>query len=557
MKNIVKVLLINFILIGFAKAQIELNLSENSSETFYSKTTFSKSNVKSSLPYEMDVEVKMPKISLFPSESNESFFELSHEKIEFLQNPGEPKIPYVAKIVTAHPNDFTIEVEKSDPVVLSETLIAPAQSEDCRCDTDKIKEFIFKKNSYSDRQNLIKVDYLGKYRGQDMTRILVKLASVDLNKNETKIYSNVAVKIRSKQNLNQQFIERAKRSDVDYLIVGPTSLTDGLKNWIKFKQAKNHTFKVVNVNGDQAQSANALDKMFKKEYDNNKFKYAIIVGDVTKVGTNLVQTQWSSETQSDYGFFLMDGNQDILPDAHYGRVVASTVQEVEYQSQKWINYEIEQTQASRKSRMIGIASNEGANPSDEEYVRSIEDMLVKKYKTQISHFYQDDPKSNPTDINASFNLGAQWLTYLGHGDGKSWGSTGKNYSVEHVKLMANQNVAKPVLIDVACQNGKMNTGHFGERMVNENSKGYLFYRDNPTSGVAMYYGGSVNISWHPPAIMARGMIKEQINQNLSRLGDIILAGHIYLMNNYSDLNAVKENFAWYHLFGDPGSTVSF
>lgn len=552
MLTISKIIFLFLLNINFVWGQIEIPLQKGIAKKFETTYKFAQQGNH----FELKMQANIPSIEVFPSQTDSEFLELSHKDLQFLQNPGEAKVPFMATTVTAYPDDLSIEIIKDNPYILK-SLLAPAQKEECRCESDKINQYIFNKDSYIKKQNLVSLQFLGKYRGQPMTRILVKLASSNFTKNETKIYSNIRVRVTSRKKLNRQTNESRKLENIDYLIVGPASLTEGLKEWIKYKQAKKFTFKIIDVEGTQAQSALQLKTLFQNEYTNNKFKYALIVGDATKVATNLVKTQWSNVTQSDYGFFLMDGTQDIIPDVQYGRIVANKVDEVIYQSEKWINYEREQFQQNRIKRMIGIASSEGDNPSDEEYVRSIESMLVSKYGTVINHFNQNDATSNPTDINASFNLGAQWLTYLGHGSGSSWGSTGINYTVDSIKQLANQNSAKPILIDVACQNGKLNEGFFGERMVNENSQGYLFYGENETTGAAMYYGGSVNISWHPPAIMAKGMVSEQISKKLTIIGDIILAGHLYLMNNYSDLNAVKDNFAWYHLFGDPGSSVSF
>lgn len=534
-------------------AQINLKLSKDNSEKFEKRMIFSKTPSS----FELNISLSIPKIEVFPSEKNTEFLEFSHESLPFLQNPGEAKVPFIATLVAGHPKQLEVSVIKSKTYILKNSIIAPAQKEDCRCDTLIENKFIFNKDSYNGDKKIIEIQYLGKYRGQDISRVLVKLATSDLRLKETKIFSHINIKITSNDDLNFEQEKNENVKDLDYLIVGPEELTKGLESWMKFKTTKGFTLKTINVEKIQAQSATHLDDLFKNEFKQSNFKNVLIVGDANLVATNLAKTTWSDETQSDYSYFLMDGRKDIIPDAAYGRIVASKVGEVIYQSQKWIEYELEQTRNNRISRMIGIASNEGANPSDEEYVRGIETMLSNKYGTKISHFYQNDPLSNPTGINASFDLGAQWLTYLGHGNGTAWSSVGQYYSVENIKSLKNQNVAKPILIDVACQNGKLNQGYFGERMVNEGQRSQLFWRDNSAKGVAMYYGGSVNISWHPPAIMAQGMISEQIAKKLKNIGSVILAGHLYLMKNYSDINAVKENFVWYHLFGDPGSSVKF
>jgi hypothetical protein len=538
-------------------AQIEFVLDENLS--FKSELQSQKKNNV----HELTLNVELPSLQIFPSEEKESFVEFGHEKLQFFQKPGAPKVPYVSFFVAAYPEDLNLSITKTESHDLENSILAPAQKEPCRCEDDKkLKDiFLFNKNEYTLNSKLVTTEYLGSFRGTPITRITVKLAKSDLATKRVKVFSILQLKIRSPQhletNIYKTFNQNTNAAELDILVVGQKSLTNGLASWKNRKEVQGYKIKVINVEGVDVLSAKVLGEIFKQEYKKNKYRYALLVGDATKIGTNLVKTQWSDQTQSDYGFFLMDGKRDIIPDVHYGRIVASSESEVEYQANKWMNYELEQTLQNRVRSMIGIASNEGANPSDDEYVKSIEKMLKTKYGTNIEHFYQNDQRSNPKDINNAFNDGAQWLTYMGHGDGKSWGSTNQTYSVDHIKNLKNSKVVQPILIDVACQNGQLNKGHFGERMVNEGQKKNYFWRENNSLGAALYYGGSVNISWHPPAIMAKGMIEEQINQNLNNIGDIILAGHLYLMKNYSDLNAVKENFSWYHLFGDPSTQVRF
>jgi hypothetical protein len=71
-------------------------------------------------------------------------------------------------------------------------------------------------------------------------------------------------------------------------------------------------------------------------------------------------------------------------------------------------------------------------------------------------------------------------------------------------------------------------------------------------GAVAYYGGSVNISWHPPAIMARGIAFEQLDKKFHHLGEALLAGQMYLAANWNNQEQVIDNFEWYHLQGDPG-----
>ena len=51
--------------------------------------------------------------------------------------------------------------------------------------------------------------------------------------------------------------------------------------------------------------------------------------------------------------------------------------------------------------------------------------------------------------------------------------------------------------------------------------------------------------------MSAGAHRIYAAQKLKHLGEILMAGHLFLIKNYSGLSEIKENFDWYHLQGDP------
>ena len=160
------------------------------------------------------------------------------------------------------------------------------------------------------------------------------------------------------------------------------------------------------------------------------------------------------------------------------------------------------------------------------------------YGFSFTHFAQNDLDSRPEVINDTFANGVNWLTYMGHGSGTSWASTNITYTVKDIKDMNNAKVNKPVFIDVACMNGKIEKGYAGERLMNE-----VDGNGDPI-GTTMYYGGTVNISWHPPAIMAKGMAIKTVIQGLTNISEIIFAGQLYLSENYNDQTGIVDNFEW-------------
>ncbi len=501
------------------------------------------SEVKTRGAYIQEVSFNINSIETSANFAHPQFTVVSAKNISFSQNVGSPSLPFKALVVAGKPSDLDIVVDAGQAVEL-DMITSPSQPEDCRCEVQKAKKWAFNEKA----QVMTKVEYLGKYRGQDLSRVTFTAAQTDFVTGITSFYPNLKASVTSNASLADVFAAEVE-SDVDYLIVSPSSLLGGLTDLVNKKESeglKVKTVKLEDIGNDVAK----LTAFFKAEFAKNPYKYALIVGNDTLVVNHKVDTSGSSSTPSDYPYFLMDAG-DMIPDVHYGRVVAATTEEVARQVKKWIGYADHSSPAAQYLKMVGIASNEGNAPSDEEYVTGIEADMKAGYSTTTTHFAQNSATSRPENINKALGDGASFLVYLGHGSGTSWGSTGVSYNNASIKQLTNSKVLQPIIVDVACMNGVLRKGYFGETWLNAtNAQG-------ESIGASMYYGGSVNISWHPPAIMARGMVKKAISLGLGKVGDVLLAGQVYLLENYTGKEEVKDNFEWYHLFGEPSSPFHF
>jgi len=290
--------------------------------------------------------------------------------------------------------------------------------------------------------------------------------------------------------------------------------------------------------------------LIKQAYTEKGIDFVIIIGDESTIPMFRVSTSGSGSTPSDLKYYTMDGATDYVPDVYASRIVAPNAASVTAQLAKSIEYEQRAWGSNKNSnRFIGIASNEGSNPSDDQYVKAIEAKFSEVLQSEIVHLWQNDRvNSNPTVLNANLNSGAGWLTYLGHGSGTSWASMNVTYSTTHVAQMSNRASVKPIIIDVACMNGKLVNNYLGSSFLSANGNAF---------GAVAYYGGSVNISWHPPAVMAQGIAFEHLTKHYTHLGQALLAGQLYLAGKWTRQEEVIDNFEWYHLQGDPGLNIGF
>jgi hypothetical protein len=503
-----------------------------------------------------EINFSLPSLDYNTNKMNQgTFTDLKVPSLTNSSNPGLPSLPFKAIIVPGTPNEIDVELDLGTSEQLSNIIPSPAQKELCRCELDKKNPFIISQRAYQKVTPIYKVESLGDYRGVQYSRVVISPMSFDGSNQELTVYPNLNVKVLSRgETKNSSVYENIKSAQLerglyDYLIISPKSLADGLTPFIQWKRKFGHVIKLAyledlsSLPGSPSTSAD-VKKFVRAEYNTHKFSYALIVGNEKIFPTNYLATSGSQRTPSDSAYFIMGDATDIIPDVFYARLVSDSIDDIKNQTSKWMSYENANIpNLSGYTKDIGIASNEGSNPSDNEYVLSIEKRLNDKAGITATHFFQDAGNGTPAGINSAFNAGALWAIYMGHGTGTAWPSS-NGYTAGSISLMSNVDQVKPVLIDVACQNGKLLKGHFGERMVNTASS-------NGPMGVTAYYGGSVNISWHPPAILARGVIYNYFDKKLTTLGESLLAGHMYLAENYSDRNEFIYNYRWFHLFGDP------
>lgn len=469
-----------------------------------------------------------------------TFADISVSGLQTTERVGAPKIPMKIMLVQGHPNEITVNVNIRQSRELTNTRPIPVQPQKCRCDLDQRKPFAFDQSKYTGEQAPYTLTYIGAFRGTPITQVAVPMGSYDASTNSVTLYTEVQVAT------NAVDFDLQAGNYNDYLIIVPENLASGVSDFVAYKQSKGYKVTVEKVLSPVNTLA-TLQSTIKKNYDTGA-DFVIIVGDDKMIPMSQVGTSGSSQTPTDLYNYTMDGEGDHVPDMFYSRVVASSAADVKATLAKSIDYE-QRTQAREFGKVIGVASNEqGAGPADKEYVQAINDQFKTGLGVGELFLFQNDPKSNPTSLNAQFNQGAFWMTYVGHGSGFSWPSFYTGYATSDVAKINNKNVVKPVIIDVACMNGRISGSYLGATLMKVAGN---------AAGAAAYLGGTVNISWDPPAIMARGMATEHMSKHYNTLGEAILAGQLVLSGNWDVQEDVVDNFEWYHLQGDPGLNIKF
>ncbi len=486
----------------------------------------------------------------FGTFSKNIFSKINVQGFQNSQVAGRASLPVKTWLLAGKPADIMVNVQVQRSQVLKNIVPYPTQEQPCRCAADKKVGFAFDAASYSParavRADKFDLTYLGAYKGQPITQLTVNLAHFDAVTSEVVLDTGVTV--------THNTIEFSLQSEdlKNYVIITPSAFTLGLQDFVAWKKSLGYNVVVEELSSPNTTGV-SVSNIVKDYYNRKQADFVMIIGDDKTIPMFQVKTSGDDKTPSDLQYFLMDGAGDLIPDVYSSRIVASNANDVKLKLAKAIEFEKRSfIDAKGFNTNIGIASNEGNSPSDDEYVKNIEKQFEVKMKFKTVHFYQNEKKSNPTELNKALSAGAVWLTYLGHGSGTSWPSMNKEYSMASFKDIRNKDTVKPIVIDVACMNGRLSSNYLGSSFINVSG-----IAPHDAFGAAAYYGGSVNISWHPPAIMATGIAEQHSSKNFSHLGQALLAGQLHLAGNWANATDIMDNFEWYHLQGDPGMNIKF
>lgn len=462
---------------------------------------------------------------------------------EMTRNVGQAELPVKSWLVSGRPENIKVTTQINSKTNFTNVRVAPVEPQDCRCEVSK-KLKTLDLSHYNLPRSMNQVTYLGSFRGQPISRVDVLMAEYNSDTQNLNLFTDVDV------NISENSFELPRAQYTDYLILVPTSLEPGVRDFVQYKKNQGYNVIVETLTTPQLTLA-SVAQIIKQHYQADGTDFVIFVGDEKAIPMHKVETSGSYQTPSDLPYLTLDGSKDSIPDVFASRITAATADGVKKQLQKSIDFEQRNyVSAVGLKKVIGIASNEGSNPSDKDYITSINKEFEGGINADTTLLHQDDTAlSNPKSLNSKLDTGALWITYIGHGSGTSWPSMATAYSTSNVKQLKNQPVVKPILIDVACQNGRLIKGQLGTSFM-EVGTGNDF-------GTAAYYGGTVNISWHPPAVMAQGIAQEQMSKNYKHLGEALLAGHLYLASKWTDTTETIDNLEWYHLQGDPGMNIQF
>ncbi len=505
----------------------------------------------------------------------DGFTEISVAGLSLLGQLGRPSLPTTGKLI-AVPEGYRPEltiIEKEE-TTLSNTWVAPYQAK-TRCECDKKKLFVFDSKTYESNEafpaQVIELQTVGALQSLNFARIAINPIQFHPKDKSISVTYRLKFKvqfIKEKNSLSHALPKTlfglaqnmasngkalgtsviANSQPEKMLIVSPEILKSALRSFIQWKSQKGIAVDWVSFE-TAGGSKESLQKYIKNYYQSQETKptYLLLVGNAETLPPFMEMTTTANKEQiaaSDYPYTLLSGT-DPIPDILYGRLLANNEEEVRVQTSRWIEYEKAPERATWYSKGTVIASNEkGSGLSDKEYVSSIASHLKKYSFREIDEFFQEDQTATTPNILKAVSEGRSWITYMGHGSGLGWLSTNDDFDVNAVNNLSNSRL--PFILDISCANADYinHQTPFAKAWVTRKS-------GNNNAGAVAYYGGSVDISWDPPAIMAVGISKAHFEKPIHNLGGTVLAGQIYLSEQKGAGDELIDNLRWYQLLGDP------
>lgn len=327
------------------------------------------------------------------------------------------------------------------------------------------------------------------------------------------------------------------------VVIAADALWDALLPFMEWKRQRGlrvDAYRFSEVGG----SREAAKRFLQAYYDRSQRKpsFLLLAGNKDSLPGFFEPTSFG-QAATDLPYALLEGN-DGLPDVFFGRLIADNAAEADTQVKRWIAYEKEAT-GEWLTNAVTIASSEGFRPSDEDYADMIGQNLRQNTYRHVDKLFERLKSARAVDIWNALRDGRGWLAYFGHGLGTEWLSTNLPFTLSDIDKVQNAGQL-PWIVDVACQNADW-VGLptcFGKKWV-------TLERGGTPNGAVAYYGGSVKISWHEPAVMSVGVAKYHFERGVQTVGASVFAGQMYLLEKMGMAPNTLENLRWYNLFGDP------
>lgn len=335
----------------------------------------------------------------------------------------------------------------------------------------------------------------------------------------------------------------------DILILAPDDFCSALQPYADWKIKTGYATEIVPLSEVGGTSA-AVKDYIASYYSRHNLAFVLIVGDdgqfpVISVGGNVSDNYYAEIVGNDY-----------YPDVILGKISAETVEQVNTQVSRFIEYERNPAVTDHFPVYCGISSAEGPGYNgayDYEHVRNLGTMLSAYTYTSGYEIFDGSQggldasgDARASQITAAVNAGVGIINYCGHGTEMYWGTS--NFSVSNVNSLHNEDKL-PVILSVSCSNGNYcGQTCFAETWLRAT-------HNNKPSGAVGTLMSTISQPWESPMCAQEEMIKFLTGYDnyakMNTFGGIVFGGLIKMLDNYDDYEVSRT---WL-LFGDPSLLV--
>lgn len=456
--------------------------------------------------------------------------------------------------------------------------------------------------SGNDNQDLAQVEVLGEMRGTRLGRVTVAPFQYNPATNTLRVYttldfevvfegSDMSATYSKKARYYSPYFGSLKRDVVNpisvpspkaemynrpirYVIVADPMFRDSLQQFVEWKTKLG--FDVLQAYTDQPEVGTSMTsiKAYLTDLYNNATEedpaptFVLYVGDVAQIPTQTYEfgSDWTaSEHVSD--LFLSEYTGDRFPEVQYGRMSATSVEQLMPQIHKTMEMEnIDPAKASFMDSTILIAGVDASHGESE--LNPTVDHLYNDYfyDTLDRHcFVYRYPESgnHAADIIQNINDGVSFVTYTAHGSSDSWadpyignGDVNNRFS----------NKGKyPFMVGNCCLTGKFEENScFGETLLRKKDGGAVAYIGCSNSS---YFGIDTYWAVGYTSILTPGVVLTYENTDFGA-NDALFHTHGEPFEDWAqtayefihagnmaveEANQGYEEYYWqiYHVFGDP------
>ncbi len=494
-------------------------------------------------------------------------------------NKGFPDLPTIDRsIIIPDDKEMTVEILNIKYTEYSNIDIISSKGEISRIYNPNNIAYtfnsIYRQNIWYPQQN---VELQAPYILRDFRGLVVQINPIQYNPilHKIRVVSEISVKIsvagpgitnvleRTKplETINQEFGNiytnhfinyNEQVSNFDYtpvsdqgnmLVICYDSFYDAMIPFVTWKNMKGQPTQIVKLS-DIGSTASDINNYIENYYNTNGLTFVLLVGDAAQVPSLSAS---GGESDVSYSYITADYYSDLF----IGRFSAETIEQVQTQVQRTIEYEkYPQAGADWYHKGLGVASNQGPGDDgeyDDEHIDNIRDKLLAYTYTEVGQSY--DPSGTSTIIANAVNNGLSVINYCGHGSTTSWGNGG-GFSNSNVNILVNDNML-PFIVSVACVVGDFGgTTCFCEAWLRATHNG------EPTGAIA-HFGSTINQDWDEPMDGQdefNDILVESYENNIKRtFGGLAFNGVMHMLDNYP--SAGIDDASTWHVFGDPSVEV--